>query len=466
MLYVQAGDLPGSDLNKGVLVTAAISWAWIRQAATASITALMVALVAACSADFPSRSDAGDGSTVDVLSTPDTALEEGGVDLVKVPVEDASEAGNVVKQTSALGLGILSSLHGKTVVTSPASTVVALSMLASGAEGETEDEFAVILGASGEARNQAVNALVAALDPYRVAPADIDLDSLPDHPQIHMASQVVADDDLNINPVYVHSLEKWFDAGILETDLQAPGAKKILNDWVRENTAGLIKESGLDITEDTVLALQNAIVLAAAWTHPFEPYATAPEQFHRLDGTDVEVDFMNGTFHVPYSETGEWKMVELPYGDDGSLVARYVIGPEEVAVSSLDAPVLDTLEMSLSEQTVFVSIPKLDLTSTASLVDPLQRQGLTSVFSGAPNALSYISDARDLIVDQVVQQGRFKVDEAGTVAAAITEVGIDTASAVSPEQEFVADRPQIIIIKDKTTGWDLFQVLVNDPTGA
>lgn len=244
------------------------------------------------------------------------------------------------------------------------------------------------------------------------------------------------------------------------------GGKKILNDWVRENTAGLIKESGLDITEDTVLALQNAIVLAAAWTHPFEPYATAPKQFHRLDGTDVEVDFMNGTFHVPYSETGEWKMVELPYGDDGSLVARYVIGPEEVAVSSLDAPILDTLEMSLSEQMVFVSIPKLDLTSTASLVDPLQRQGLTSVFSGAPNALSYISDARDLIVDQVVQQGRFKVDEAGTVAAAITEVGIDTASAVFQEQEFIADRPQIIIIKDETTGWDLFQVLVNDPTGA
>ena len=112
---------------------------------------------------------------------------------------------------------------------------------------------------------------------------------------------------------------------------------------------------------------------------------------------------------------------------------------------------------------VQVSIPKLDLASTANLVPALQGSGLNAVFTGADDALGYISDTTDLYVDQAWQQGRIVVDEAGTVAAAVTELGVAEASAILPETSFIADRAHLIIIEDKTVGWDLFQVLVNDP---
>ena len=34
-----------------------------------------------------------------------------------------------------------------------------------------------------------------------------------------------------------------------------------------------------------------------------------------------------------------------------------------------------------------------------------------------------------------------------------------------PEVSFVANRPYLMLITDTNTGWDLFQVLVNNPTG-
>ena len=101
-----------------------------------------------------------------------------------------------------------------------------------------------------------------------------------------------------------------------------------------------------------------------------------------------------------------------------------------------------------------------------TLNDPLQKAGLTSVFTDNPPALQYISTAESLVVSEVIQQGSIRVDEAGTVAAAVTEIAVRaTMMPPEPEVSFVANRPYLMLITDTNTGWDLFQVLVNNPTG-
>ena len=71
------------------------------------------------------------------------------VDFEQVPMGEVRDAGSLVKATRKLGLEVLAYSPKGTLVTSPVSTVVALATLGATATGEAEDQFSVLLGASG-----------------------------------------------------------------------------------------------------------------------------------------------------------------------------------------------------------------------------------------------------------------------------------------------------------------------------
>ena len=410
----------------------------------------------------------GEGDGVESASggDPNGSSEATSVDFEQVPMGDVRDAGSVVKATRKLGLEVLAHSPKDTLVTSPVSTVVALATLGATATGEAEDQFSVLLGAGGEERNKVVNALLGTLDSYRVPADQIDIEDLPEEPQVHLANQMVLDTGFKVEQTYQDALKRWFNTGTVEAELGDASGKKVLDEWVRENTAGLIEKSAIEPDPDLRLVLQNAIVFASQWQQPFQADATAPAEFHSADGTLVETDFLNGLQLANYSEVDGWKMVELLYGSEGKLAAHFVLPPEGTPAATATTELLGNLEGALVQKMVGISVPKLDLKTSVTLNDPLQKAGLTSVFTDNPPALRYISAAESLMVSEVIQQGSFRVDEAGTVAAAVTEIGVRATSApAEPEVSFVADRPYLVLITDTNTGWDLFQVLVNNPTG-
>ena len=409
----------------------------------------------------------GEGDGVESASggDPNGSSEATSVDFEQVPMGDVRDAGSVVKATRKLGLEVLAHSPKDTLVTSPVSTVVALATLGATATGEAEDQFSVLLGAGGEERNKVVNALLGTLDSYRVPADQIDIEDLPEEPQVHLANQMVLDTGFKVEQTYQDALKRWFNTGTVEAELGDASGKKVLDEWVRENTAGLIEKSAIEPDPDLRLVLQNAIVFASQWQQPFQADATAPAEFHSADGTLVETDFLNGLQLANYSEVDGWKMVELLYGSEGKLAAHFVLPPEGTPAATATTELLGNLEGALVQKMVGISVPKLDLKTSVTLNDPLQKAGLTSVFTDNPPALRYISAAESLMVSEVIQQGSFRVDEAGTVAAAVTEIGVRATSApAEPEVSFVADRPYLVLITDTNTGWDLFQVLVNNPT--
>ena len=409
----------------------------------------------------------GEGDGVESASggDPNGSSEATSVDFEQVPMGDVRDAGSVVKATRKLGLEVLAHSPKDTLVTSPVSTVVALATLGATATGEAEDQFSVLLGAGGEERNKVVNALLGTLDSYRVPADQIDIEDLPEEPQVHLANQMVLDTGFKVEQTYQDALKRWFNTGTVEAELGDASGKKVLDEWVRGNTAGLIEKSAIEPDPDLRLVLQNAIVFASQWQQPFQADATAPAEFHSADGTLVETDFLNGLQLANYSEVDGWKMVELLYGSEGKLAAHFVLPPEGTPAATATTELLGNLEGALVQKMVGISVPKLDLKTSVTLNDPLQKAGLTSVFTDNPPALRYISAAESLMVSEVIQQGSFRVDEAGTVAAAVTEIGVRATSApAEPEVSFVADRPYLVLITDTNTGWDLFQVLVNNPT--
>ncbi len=424
-----------------------------RRAGLAAVAALALSLpLAACSTG--SSGDAGVGD-----------IERSDVQFEQVLVEDATEAGNVVKRTRELGLAILGDSEGKTTVLSPASAVIAIAMLGATATGETEEEMTLLLGAAGEERDRAVNALSGTLDAYRVPVGEIDTEELPDKPQLHLANQVVLNQGFTVEKGYLDALQHWYDAGVLQLDLATAEAKGVLDAWVKENTAGLVEKSAMEPDASLRLILQNAIVFAAGWQTPFRESATAPDTFHLADGSTVTTDFMNGITEARYATLGDWAMLELPFRG-GDMVARFILPPQGIDPQSVTPGDLAVMELELAPTMVNVTIPKLDLKTTTSLGDSLMQQGLTSVFSVNPPALDYIAPGEDLEVSEVIQQAAFQMDEKGTVAAAVTEVMVAALGASAPmpaEVSFRADRPYLIIINDTTAGWDLFQVAVEDP---
>jgi serpin B len=104
-----------------------------------------------------------------------------------------------------------------------------------------------------------------------------------------------------------------------------------------------------------------------------------------------------------------------------------------------------------------VVLPKLDVSQSMSLTQPLRAMGLP--LSGDYSGLG----PRDDTISEVVQKVVMTVDEQGTKAAAATGVGVEMSAArLLPVVTF--NRPFLMVIEDTSTHTPLFVARVADPT--
>jgi serpin B len=108
-----------------------------------------------------------------------------------------------------------------------------------------------------------------------------------------------------------------------------------------------------------------------------------------------------------------------------------------------------------------VSMPRYDFETDLNLVGLLERLGLTAPFGPAAD-FSGISPG--LFIDQAVHRANITVTEEGTVAAAVTGIGMATSARIGPPLSFVADRPFAFVIVGGPDRVPLFVGQVTDPT--
>ncbi|MCW5951718.1 MAG: hypothetical protein KIT69_05640 [Propionibacteriaceae bacterium] len=381
-----------------------------------------------------------------------------------VPIASADALPSVVAATRKIGVTTLAteSREGNTVI-SPSSLAMALAMLTEGARGETLEALEAMLGATSEQRRDAIAALRGALLAHDGDPAVAAGKELPDRPIIHLANQVVVDDDYEPSLAYLDALVDVFDAGVQTTDLSSEAGMDVLSDWISQHTGGLIKETAMQPSPDLRLVLQDAVLLAARWQIPFDPNWTAPRPFTLPDGSDVEADAMAGMELWAFAEVEGWQAIRLPYVE--ALHADVLLPPEGVDPADVSADLLARISAALDAATpglVVLSLPTLDVgPDTVDLLDILPAIGAPVLCQDAPD-LSGIGPG-DLCVLQAAQQAVLRVDEEGTVAAAVTEIGVGETSAPMPEHELHVDRPYLFTITHTETGWPLFLAAIRDP---
>lgn len=394
----------------------------------------------------------------------------------QVPLAEAPALEEAVAACDALGAAMITDALARApeenALASPLSLALALALLAPGATDPQSID--ALLGASGQDRNQTWSAIQNSLlrnDVDDSALEDFDPQEIPEAPLVHAANRVLIIDDLQVSQTYLDTVHQWFDA---DTErVPRSQAKKSLDAWVKHETGGLIDKSAVEVTPDISLVLQNAILFAARWLEAFEPNHTAEDStFTLANGSTTTCDLMHMTHSFTHVEGQGWAALRIPYlgapdpSGEASLVMDVIL--PQAGTSPADLPEETWAQASAAleaatdsdggARTVNLALPRLDLASGPTPLMPL----LTSL-GMAVGPLDNM--APDLRVGQVVQQVRLIVREDGTVAAAVTEIGVDATAAIDPQDpiDFIVDHPYVLRLCDRANGATLIQAAIMNP---
>jgi serpin B len=350
---------------------------------------------------------------------------------------------------------------------SPLSASMALGMALNGAHGDTWTQTRDALGFAGlpeDSINAAYGSLIDLL---------LGLDPAV---EIGLGNSIWAD-DVSLLPDFVDRMETAFDARIRSLDLQAPGAKDVMNAWVDSVTHGRIDTLIEQIPSNAVMYLINAIYFLADWRQPFDPDRTTAARFTRSDGSEVTVEMMAdevGHRTLNAGDPTRVQGVELPYAG-GAFTAVAMLPPDtqsiDAFVAGLDEAAWDGWMQHFDEvaeagapdtEGLLVRMPKFELEWGAGLIPPLEALGMTDAFHPYDADFRRLAEGGEsLYIFEVSQKTFVKVDERGTEAAAATSVGIGETS-VPPS--ITLDRPFLFAIRERLSGTILFMGVIGDPS--
>ncbi len=398
-------------------------------------------------------------------ATPGTELKS---DEQRITNPDTSDLPELVAGNNAFAVDLYQALRQgeDNLFFSPASISIALAMTWAGARGETESQMAATLHFSLDQQrlHPAFDALDLALNSRGQGAAGMDGEPF----RLHVVNQLFGQVDYAFLDSFLDTLALYYGAGLRLLDFEADpdGGRLVINDWVADQTEqrieDLIPEGAIDSL--TRLVLVNAIYFNAAWKDVFDDESTYMTDFHRLDGSTVQVPMMVQPEFMAWAGGEDWEAAELPY--DGDELSMVVIVPAEGAFSAfeqaLTAERLEAILGSLGQDYAMVNLPRFALDgSSISLKEILTALGMPDAFEMAKADFSGMDGTRDLHIGDVIHQAFISVDEYGTEAAAATAVIMEGNGM---PKVMIADKPFIYLIRDLATGDILFMGRETDPS--
>lgn len=149
---------------------------------------------------------------------------------------------------------------GENTLISPLSVLVALSMTANGADGETLSQMESVLGMPIDQLNTWISNYMA---------------NLPEEEKykLSLANSIWFKDDPTfvVNEDFLQTNADYYGAGIYRSPFDDSTLKEI-NQWVENNTDGMIKDILDQIPKDAVMYLINALAFDAEWQSIYKEY--------------------------------------------------------------------------------------------------------------------------------------------------------------------------------------------------
>lgn len=332
---------------------------------------------------------------------------------------------------------------------SPLSAAVCLALVNNGASGNTRAQLEGLFGMDTDTLNRSLYAYTSSL--YNA-----------DDCKLNLANSIWIKEELEVKPEFLQTNADWYGAQAYAAPFNQSTVTDI-NHWAYNKTAGKIDKILDTIPVDAMMYLINAVDFDAKWLYPYEREDIEDGIFHRYNGTESDVTML-------YSQENRYILDEnavgftRPYaGDKYSFMA---ILPNE-GVNIYDY--IDTLNAekwqaflepnSYEYRQVHARIPEFSYDIDISLIEALEKLGVTDMFSRTEADFTGIHDANMLYCTDLQQKAVIELDRNGTKAAAITIAGIGCKAmdpgALDPLY-ITLDRPFVYAIIDHENKLPIF----------
>jgi len=339
---------------------------------------------------------------------------------------------------------------------SPLSVAMALAMTYNGAAGTTEDAMRATLELDGMTVPE-VNASYRSLIQV--------LEHLDSHVQFEIANSIWYKRGYTVAQPFLDANRTYYDAQVTALDFASPTAPVTINDWVSAQTHGLIDHI-IDppIPDYQRLYLIDAIYFKGDWTVQFDKELTQPRPFYQDDGSTIDVPTMSrGLAKLRSNRLPNALVIDLPYG--GEAFSMTIVVPDDTSsverlVDGLTPAQWNAWTDNLHSVEAEVRMPKFKLKNDLNLIPTLDALGMGIAFSDIAD-FSRIHTPSELAITEVKHATYVDVNEEGTVAAAVTVVGVGLTSA--GPSVFVIDRPFLFALRENLSGTILFLGVIRRP---
>ncbi len=372
-------------------------------------------------------------------------------------LEEVEAARSLAANYNAFGFQLFQAVRKahlrENVFLSPIGAGFAFSILQSGGGGGTRRE------------------ITRALHIDRLPPAGIDHDnknllgqlSGRGGTRLEIANSLWINQSISVKSSFISAALQSYDAEVTNLDFAGGGAPAQINAWVSRRTHGAIPALVDSLPPAQVLAIIDAVYFKGQWDGPFDEKLTENKPFKLADGGRISHPRMLRSGMFQYYETRSFQLVALPYLNRATM---FVLLPKKTAfLEKLTAKDWEGWLPRLASREGVVELPRFKIANQYDLIKPAQALGIRLAFGemadfGGIASRVYVSEAR--------QKTFVDVDEEGTTAAAATYIGVTELSLSAPPRlpppfKMIVDHPFFVVIREESTGANLFVGAILDP---
>ena len=343
---------------------------------------------------------------------------------------------------------------------SPLSIQLALAMTANGADGETKAQMEKLLG--GEITLEQLNEY---LHTY--------IENLPstEKSKFEVANSIWFRDDANrltVEKDFLQTNADYYGADAYKAPFDDTTLEDI-NNWVKDNTDGMIDKILDEIDPNAVMYLINAITFDAEWQEIYNEYSVYDGKFTNIKGEKQDVKMMRSEESRYLSDgkaTGYLKNYK------GSKYSFAALLPNEGIdlydyVDSLSAESLKNTLSNPQYYGVVAATPRFSYEYELKMNNALTGLGMVDAFSDDKADFTKLgrSSNGNIYVGEVLHKTFISVDEKGTKAGAVTKVEMKDECAMMDQKTVTLDRPFVYMIIDNSTNLPVFMGAVTEING-
>ena len=336
------------------------------------------------------------------------------------------------------------------LIVSPISVTYMLGMLNTGADGQTRQQIADVLGLGSSVMeiNEYCKKMID--EAPRVDPSVT----------VQIANCIDVNSALGITlvPQFKTDMQNYYNAQIEALDFGKSSSLDKINSWCKKNTDGMIPSILDRLSPNAAMCLLNAIYFKATWTEKFDPKDTRDMDFTMPDGSTSQHKMMHRKALAAYDKNDLCEMLYLPYGSNG--YGMYVLLPVEGktvddVIQGLSAEGVKEQLFEMGPHEVDILMPRFTTSNETMLNEVLSAMGMPRAFNPQYAEFPNMAQGKNLFVSMMKQKAKIEVNEEGTKASSVTisQMGV-TAPPPAPQYlqvDFHATRPFVYYIIESST---------------